>query len=160
MPAALREIRRVLKPGGAATVIVYNRNSLHYWVHQFLTRGVLMGGLIRERGMAGVLSSSVEYSSIGARPLVRVYSRRQLAAMLRDAGFERVEVRVRHYRADDTLPTRFLARVAPGLVDQRRLDRVGRRRGLVPRRPWLRSGAPCRLAPTHASRAPGGRGDD
>ncbi len=126
MPAALREIRRVLKPGGAATVIVYNRNSLHYWVHQFLTRGVLLGGLLRERRMAGVLSSSVEYSSIGARPLVRVYGRRQLAAMLRDAGFERVEVRVRHFAPT----TRCRPGSSPGsprrVVDQRRLDRVGR----------------------------------
>jgi ubiquinone/menaquinone biosynthesis C-methylase UbiE len=126
MPAALREIRRVLKPGGMATVIVYNRNSLHYWVHQFLTRGVLMGGLLRERGMSGVLSSSVEYSSIGARPLVRVYTRRRLAAMLAAAGFERVEVHARHFRPDDTLPTRLLARIAPGLLDERRTDRVGR----------------------------------
>jgi ubiquinone/menaquinone biosynthesis C-methylase UbiE len=129
MPAALREIRRVLKPGGMATVIVYNRNSLHYWVHQFLTRGVLMGGLLRERGMSGVLSSSVEYSSIGARPLVRVYGRRQLAAMLTEAGFEGVEVHVRHFRAADTLPTRLLAKLAPGLLGPGRLDRLGRRAG-------------------------------
>ena len=129
MAAALREIRRVLKPGGGATVIVYNRGSLHYWVHQFLTRGVLMGGLIRERSMAGVLSSGVEYSTIDARPLVRVYGRRQLARMLREAGFERVSVHARHFRAGDTLPTRLLSRLIPALRDPRRLDRIGRRAG-------------------------------
>jgi ubiquinone/menaquinone biosynthesis C-methylase UbiE len=129
MPAALHEIRRVLKPGGVATVIVYNRNSLHYWIHQFLTRGVLLGGQLRERGMAGVLSGSVEYSSIGARPLVRVYGRRELAAMLAATGFERAEVHARHFRAEDTLPTRLLAKLAPGLLDRSRLDRIGRRAG-------------------------------
>jgi ubiquinone/menaquinone biosynthesis C-methylase UbiE len=127
--SALQEVTRVLKPGGAATLIVYNRDSLHYWVHQVLTRGVLLGGLIRERGMAGVLSSGVEFSSIGARPLVRVYGRRQFAGMLEEAGLERVSVSVRHFRASDTLPTRALARVIPALRDQGRLDRIGRRAG-------------------------------
>jgi len=129
MPAALREIHRVLRPGGRATIIVYNRDSLHYWVHQFLTRGVLLGGLLRERGMEGVLSSSVEYSRVGARPLVRVYSRRQLRGVMEAAGFQRVAVRVRHFGAADTLPTRHLARVVPALRDPDRLDRIGRRVG-------------------------------
>ena len=129
MPAALREVRRVLRPGGRATIIVYNRDSLHYWVHQFLTRGVLMGGLIRERSMAGVLSSGVEYSSIDARPLVRVYSRRQLRRMMSEAGFADVQIRVRHFRATDTIPTRALAKVAPPLGDPARLDRLGRLAG-------------------------------
>lgn len=127
--SALAEIARVLKPGGTTTVIVYNRDSLHYWVHQFLTRGVLTGGLIREGGMAGVLSSGVEYSSIGARPLVRVYGRRQFARLLEAAGLERVSVSVRHFRASDTLPTRALAPLVPALRDPRRLDRIGRRAG-------------------------------
>jgi ubiquinone/menaquinone biosynthesis C-methylase UbiE len=126
---ALREIHRVLKPGGRATVIVYNRDSLHYWVHQVLTRGVLLGGLIRERGMAGVLSSGVEYSSIGARPLVRVYGRRRLERMMRAAGFAEVTVHPRHFRATDTVPTRALARFVPALRDPQRLDRVGRLAG-------------------------------
>jgi ubiquinone/menaquinone biosynthesis C-methylase UbiE len=129
MPAALREIHRVLRPGGRATVIVYNRDSLHYWVHQVLTRGVLMGGLIRERNMAGVLSSGVEYSSIDARPLVRVYSRRQLRRMMQEAGFADVEIRVRHFRASDTIPTRVLAKLTPSLAAPARLDRIGRLAG-------------------------------
>jgi len=126
MDLALREIARVLKPRGRATIIVYNRDSLHYWVHQFLTRGVLMGGLLRERTMAQVLSSGVEYSSIGARPLVRVYRRGQLARMLRDSGLEQVEVRVRHFRVSDTVPSRILAPALPALRNPDRLDRIGR----------------------------------
>ena len=88
MPAALREIRRVLIPGGEARVIVYNRNSFHYWLTQVLYEGVLRGGLLKERSMAGVLSRGVEYSSIGARPLVRVYSLGELRTMIGDAGFD------------------------------------------------------------------------
>jgi hypothetical protein len=79
--------------------------------------------------MAGVLSSGVEYSSIDARPLVRVYSRRQLRRMMSDAGFADVEIRVRHFRSTDTIPTRALAKVAPPLGDPKRLDRLGRLAG-------------------------------
>jgi ubiquinone/menaquinone biosynthesis C-methylase UbiE len=129
MSAALREIRRVLRPGGNATVIVYNRNSLHYWLHQVLVRGVLFGGLVRERSMEGVLSSGVEYSRIGARPLVRVYTRRRLRRMMLDAGFTGVSVHARHFRPTDTVLTSFLSRFIASLRDRRFLDRIGRRAG-------------------------------
>lgn len=31
MSAALAEIRRVLRPAGEATIVVYNKSSLHLW---------------------------------------------------------------------------------------------------------------------------------
>ena len=126
MPAALREIVRVLRPGGEARVIVYNRNSLHYWVNQFAVKGVLRGGIIRERGMSGVLSSGVEYSRIGARPLVRVYSKRQVRAMLEAAGLEGVTAHARHFRVTDTVITRLLGSRVAKLRDPEVLDRIGR----------------------------------
>jgi ubiquinone/menaquinone biosynthesis C-methylase UbiE len=129
MSAAMREIRRVLRPGGSATVIVYNRDSLHYWLHQVLVRGVLSGGLVRERSMEGVLSSGVEYSRIGARPLVRVYTRRRLRQVMLDAGFTGVSVHARHFRSTDTVPTRVLSRFVASLREPRFLDRIGRRAG-------------------------------
>jgi ubiquinone/menaquinone biosynthesis C-methylase UbiE len=126
MPAALREIRRVLVPGGEARVIVYNRSSFHYWIAQVLERGILRGGLLRERSMSGVLASGVEQSSIGARPLVRVYSPRQLRRIMRRAGFDDVGTTVRHYRPTDTTITQLLAKRVSGLRDPAVLDRLGR----------------------------------
>jgi ubiquinone/menaquinone biosynthesis C-methylase UbiE len=126
MPAALREIRRVLTADGEARVIVYNRWSFHYWLQQVLLRGVLMRGLLRERSMEGVLSSGVEYSSIGARPLVRVYSPPQLRRMLEEAGFERVETSVRHFWPSDTFVTAALGPRVGALRNPRVLDRIGR----------------------------------
>jgi ubiquinone/menaquinone biosynthesis C-methylase UbiE len=98
--AALREIRRVLRPGGRATIIVYNRNSWHFWVHQIMRRGIRHGELLRERSIANLLSS-VERSSICARPLVRVYTRRQVAKMMRSACFGQVETTVCPYTHSD-----------------------------------------------------------
>src|SRR5262249_53583435 len=85
MPAALSEVHRVLRPGGEARIIVYNRNSLHYWLSLVLYRGIVQRKLFRERSMEGVLATSVEHSTIGARPLVRVYTPRSLARLLGEA---------------------------------------------------------------------------
>jgi ubiquinone/menaquinone biosynthesis C-methylase UbiE len=126
MLAALREILRVLKPGGEARIVVYNRASFHYWINQFFYRGVLRRELLRERSMAGVLSSGVERSSIGARPLVNVYSPRKLRGMMRDVGFRGVRTTVRHMNISDAFILPPLARALPRLRDPILLDRLGR----------------------------------
>jgi ubiquinone/menaquinone biosynthesis C-methylase UbiE len=126
MPAALREIRRVLVPGGEARIIVYNRVSFHYWITQVFERGILHGELLRERSMDGVLASGVERSSIGARPLVRVYSPRAVRREMRVAGFDQVTTTVRHYLPADTSITRLLAPRIPLLRNPVLLDRLGR----------------------------------
>jgi ubiquinone/menaquinone biosynthesis C-methylase UbiE len=126
MPAALREIRRVLGPGGEARVIVYNRRSFHYWLTQVLWQGILRGWLLKERSMAGVLSRGVEYSSIGARPLVNVYTPREVAGMLDAAGFGNVSVGVRHFQPSDTPITYVLKDRLRVLDNPNVLDRIGR----------------------------------
>jgi SAM-dependent methyltransferase len=108
MLAALREIARVLRPGGRLVLIVYNRASLHYWLQQVLVQGIIRRQLFEEHGMLGVLSRGVERSSIGARPLVRVYSPRSVRTMLMDAGFVDTATCVRHLHSRDTYPTRLL----------------------------------------------------
>jgi ubiquinone/menaquinone biosynthesis C-methylase UbiE len=125
MDRALAEIARVLRPGGRATVIVYNRRSLHYWVEQVLHEGLMRRKLFREGSMEGVLSSGVEHSSIDARPLVRVYGPAELHRMMRAAGLAGVEVDVRHFLPSDTFLTLALHRrgLLPG---PSALDRLGR----------------------------------
>jgi ubiquinone/menaquinone biosynthesis C-methylase UbiE len=126
---ALTEIHRVLRPGGEAQIVVYNRNSLHYWFNQVLYAGILQRGLLQERSMAGVLSRNVEFSQVGARPLVRVYSPRQVRRALRAAGFADVTSTVRHMNVDDAFPLTLLAPRVPKLRDPALLDRLGRRAG-------------------------------
>ena len=126
MQRALAEIARVLRPGGRATVLVYNRRSLHYWVEQVLHEGLLRRKLFREGSMEGVLSSGVEESSIDARPLVRVYGPSELRRMMRAAGLAGVEIDVRHFLPSDTFVTQALhdRGLLPGPSALERLGRV------------------------------------
>jgi len=114
MHAALCEIRRVLHAGGEARIIVYNRHSLHYAVAQVWWQGLMHGGLRREGSMAGVLSTTVERTSIGARPLVRVYTASELRDELRSAGFVDVRTTRRHFRWAD-IGWRTLGESAPSV---------------------------------------------
>ena len=126
MPAALEEILRVLRPGGEARIIVYNRNSFHYALTQVLYFGILRGRLVKERSMAGVLSSSVEYTTTGARPLVRVYTPRAVVSMLGAAGFADASAHARHFNVSDTPVTALLSPRLRFLHDARLRDRLGR----------------------------------
>jgi glycosyltransferase involved in cell wall biosynthesis/ubiquinone/menaquinone biosynthesis C-methylase UbiE len=78
----IEEMHRVLKPGGKAIVMVYRENSWAYW------HNVLNAGLRQEKfksfSMNEIMSRSFELSDSGARPLVKVYSPKQLRYMFRD----------------------------------------------------------------------------
>jgi ubiquinone/menaquinone biosynthesis C-methylase UbiE len=126
MPAALQEVHRVLRPSGEARILVYKRNSFHYWLNQVLLEGIFNRGLVTERSMAGVLSRGVERSSVGARPLVRVYSQRQVRRLMSQAGFDRVETSIRHFQAHDAFPAALLENRVGALRDPVFLDRLGR----------------------------------
>ena len=126
MPAALREVLRVLRGGGEARIIVYNRRSFHYWLFQVLWQGIRHRQLLQERSMAGVLARGVERSSIEARPLVRVYSPPQLRRLMRQAGFSEVRTSVGVFNTIDTPISDMLARHT-GLLDSPRVrERIGR----------------------------------
>jgi ubiquinone/menaquinone biosynthesis C-methylase UbiE len=73
---ALREIRRVLRPGGHAVVMVYHRSWWNYYVMGLLFRGILRGDLLRTRSLHRTVQRGID----GA--LARFYSAdewRQLA---------------------------------------------------------------------------------
>jgi ubiquinone/menaquinone biosynthesis C-methylase UbiE len=72
---AVREVHRVLRPGGLARVMLYHRNSLYYWTEIILHRGLLRGHFLRGHSPEEIMSRYVEYSEHEARPLVKVYSR-------------------------------------------------------------------------------------
>jgi ubiquinone/menaquinone biosynthesis C-methylase UbiE len=81
---AIRELHRVLKPGGTAKVMIYHKNSLNYWGEMMLHRGVLRGELLRGKSPEEIMSRWVEYSEHGARPLVKAYTRAEAQEMFKD----------------------------------------------------------------------------
>jgi SAM-dependent methyltransferase len=83
---AVREVHRVLRPGGQARVMLYHRGSAAYWGDIILRHGVLHGELLKH-SPEDIMSKYVEFNESGGRPLVKVYSRRearQLFSMFRE----------------------------------------------------------------------------
>ncbi|HEU5237117.1 MAG TPA: class I SAM-dependent methyltransferase [Pyrinomonadaceae bacterium] len=74
---AVREIYRVLRPGGHARVMLYHRGSFAYWTQVVLRYGILSGDFFRGRSPADIMSRHVEFNEGGGRPLVKAYSRRE-----------------------------------------------------------------------------------
>lgn len=78
--SVIREIRRVLKPGGKAIVMVYAEHSLHYW-RQLVYELGLKKGMLRQVSIGEIMSQHVEISAHDSRPLVKVYTAARLRRM-------------------------------------------------------------------------------
>jgi len=112
--AVVREIFRVLKPGGRVIVMMYAENSLHYWRNLVWAIGLKEGELLRH-SMGDIMSRSVERSANDARPLVKVYTPARLRNLFR--AFSNIEI-VQRQMVPDELPVR-LRRFLPAI--ERRL---------------------------------------
>lgn len=117
---AIREVHRVLRPGGVAKVMLYHRHSLNYWFEIVVRRGLLGGEFLRGRSAEEIMSRVVEFSDHDARPLVKVYSRKQAREMFKQ--FRDVKVEVEQLTREEL---RFLA----PLISQSLLERLGQRVG-------------------------------
>ena len=89
---AFAEARRVLRPGGRFIGALYNKRSF------FMARVLFERYLYREYRTETWTErlSRIEYSSSGARPYVRLFTRRELERELLEAGFGRVGITRRH----------------------------------------------------------------
>ena len=104
---AIREIHRVLRPGGEARVMLYHRNSLNYWAQIIGRHGLLQGELLRGNSPGDIMSKYVEFNESGGRPLVKVYSRRQARKLF--SMFREVNLQVEQLmRSELYLPGRFV----------------------------------------------------
>jgi ubiquinone/menaquinone biosynthesis C-methylase UbiE len=117
---AIREVHRVLRPGGTAKVMLYHRHSLNYWFEIVVRRGLLGGEFLRGRSAEEIMSRVIEFSDHEARPLVKVYSRGQARELFN--LFKSVKVEVEQLTRDEL---RFLS----PLVSESILDRLRRRIG-------------------------------
>ena len=110
----------MLRPGGVAKVMLYHRNSLNYWVDIVLRHGVLRAGFLRGQSVEEIMSRMVEFSDHDARPLVKVYSRKEARKLFRLFKDVRVDV--------EQLPRAELRFLSP-VVSESMLDRLRRRIG-------------------------------
>jgi ubiquinone/menaquinone biosynthesis C-methylase UbiE len=76
----VREIHRVLRPGGRAIVMLYAENSLHYWRKVVWGFGIQQG-LLDRASIGEIMSRTVERSANEARPLVKVYTPERARAL-------------------------------------------------------------------------------
>ncbi len=85
----VREMRRVLRPGGKAIIMVYAENSLHYWRNLVMGLG-LRDGMLATHSIGEIMSRTVEMTANDARPLVKVYTKARLRKLF--SGFERISI--------------------------------------------------------------------
>jgi ubiquinone/menaquinone biosynthesis C-methylase UbiE len=111
----VREIYRVLKPGGRAIVMVYAENSLHYWRNIMWNIGLREGQLFRY-SMAELMSRTVERSdNAAAHPLVKAYTPVRLRQLFE--GFNHIKIQQRQLEARAVPRTlRFVSSDAVGAV--------------------------------------------
>ncbi len=109
------EIFRVLRPGGKVIAMFYAENSLIFWRNIAWGHG-LVDTMLEQYSIGEVMSRTVEFSEIGSRPLVKVYSAKRLRRMF--GQFAGISVTKRQMVSGEVprilgrVPARWIARIA------------------------------------------------
>lgn len=111
MPCAFHEAHRVLKLGGSFWVILYHKQSAHYWGTIVLWDYLLRGGFLK-RSLAQQ-RSRIEQTGVDEGVLVNVYSRKEFKSILQAAGFEVRMMWVRKLPGRDLPGYRLLKHIYP-----------------------------------------------
>jgi ubiquinone/menaquinone biosynthesis C-methylase UbiE len=109
----MREIRRVLKPGGRCLIALYNRWSAFHLTCKLMGQGIFHGDL-RRLGYGGLLAT-IERGADGVtvKPFVRLYSRRTARRL---AGPLRIDdISVHQLTAEEFWPSRLGHLLSPYL---------------------------------------------
>lgn len=142
-PKIVYQIFRVLKPGGSARVMVYNKSSINYWFEIMFLRKVFRYCLM-PRFAPGLISRLTGFSEYKLKrhreimlsekmtherwlsintdgpdnPLSRVYSKQDALNLFKEAGFSDVSTYVRHF---DKSHYSFIGKIIPDWL----ADKIG-----------------------------------
>ena len=117
---AVRELHRVLRPGGQARVMLYHRGSWAYWSQVVVRYGILRGEFLRGKSPADIMSRYVEFNEGGGRPLVKGYSRREARELF--SMFREVKVQVEQLIESEFF---LLGRLIPRTIFRRLQKSIG-----------------------------------
>lgn len=99
----LAEMNRVLRPGGTATIMVYHRSFLYYYIFTGLFRGILRGGFLKTRS----LHELVQIHTDGA--IARFYRPEEWTGLVQSKGFvvDNLQIRGQKSEVFPLPPSRF-----------------------------------------------------
>lgn len=113
--SSLREANRVLKLGGEFWTIIYNRNSVYYWLTFFLRDYILKLNFLK-RSLKDQ-RSLIEFTISNEKPLVNVYSRHELKSIIKESGFSIEKIWIRKLVAEDLPFYEFSRRLPTSLLN-------------------------------------------
>lgn len=103
---AIREIHRVLKPGGRVAAMMYYKHSLHFWYYIFLGKGIMRGKLLT-MSVQELVNRYTDGAYEEGNRLTKFYSKKEVREFF--APFKELRVRVFDVTtAIDHLPHRWL----------------------------------------------------
>ncbi len=123
---ALENIHKALKIGGKAQIIVYHKYSIFYLLNVIFTEWITKGGLLK-RTLAEQ-RSLIEYTESSERPLVNVYSKKQIGQLLIDTGFKIEQYHIRKLVHEDIKSIRFIGRIS-NFIPKNFLNFIGKKLG-------------------------------
>jgi len=88
---AIREIHRVLKPGGKCYITVYHKNSIFFWWSTYVFNYILKSGY-KKRSLRQQLSL-IEYPNTNENMVIRLYGRREFERLFSAFGDKRSYIR-------------------------------------------------------------------